>query len=54
MEAVKVGGERGTYEIEIEDLVIPATRYPNDFSFLYISSRTFHNSRPQENIRWLL
>jgi hypothetical protein len=28
---------RGTYEIEVQDLMIPSTRYPNDFSFLYIS-----------------
>jgi hypothetical protein len=30
-----------TYEIEIENLMIPSTRYPNDFSFLFISHRTF-------------
>jgi len=29
--------DKGTYEIEIEDLVIPSTRYPNHFSFLNIS-----------------
>jgi len=39
---VEVNHEGGTYEIEIEDLMIPATRYPNDFSFLYISRRASH------------
>jgi hypothetical protein len=41
---VEIRHERGTYEIEVEDLMIPSTRYPNDFSFLYISHRAFHTS----------
>jgi hypothetical protein len=39
---VEIRHERGTYEIEIQDLMIPSTRYPNDFSFLSISHRAFH------------
>ena len=31
--------DKGTYEFEIENLVIPSTRYPNHFSFLHISPK---------------
>ena len=40
---VEVNHEGGTYEIEIEDLMIPSTRHPNDFSFLFISYCAFHS-----------
>jgi hypothetical protein len=31
----------GTYEVEIQDLVIPSTRYPNYFPFLPISPGSY-------------
>jgi hypothetical protein len=47
----EIGGERGTYEIEIEDLVIPSTGYPNNFPFLFVSHHIPENCVPVECLK---